>query len=61
METSPDFTTMTEEEIAQLIKPHKFADFDEVLAWLHKQNPNMENNHPEDTDWQALKAWGRRY
>ena len=61
MNTKPDYSTMTVEEIAARLTPHKFASFDEVLAWFRSQNPDMENNHPEDLDWQAIKAAGRRY
>ncbi len=61
METKPDYSTMTAEEIAERLKPHEFANFDEILAWLHRQNPDMENTRWEDTDWQAIKAASRRY
>ena len=61
MDAKVDYSTMTVEEIAKRLEPHHFANFDEVLAWLHSQNPNMENNHPEDLDWQAIKAAARRY
>jgi hypothetical protein len=61
MDTKPDYTTMSEEEIAERLKPHVFANFDEVLAWFRSQNPDMENNHPEDLDWQAIKSAARRY
>jgi hypothetical protein len=61
MNARPDYTTMSAEEIAERLKPYEFASFEEALAWMRSQNPNMENNHPEDLDWQAIKAAGRRY
>jgi hypothetical protein len=38
------------------IKTHEDA-----LAWILSRNPDLPNNAPQDTDWQALKAEGRRY
>jgi hypothetical protein len=61
MDLEPDYATMSEEEIAERLKPHKFASFDEALAWFRSQNPNMEKNHPEELDWQAIKSEARRY
>jgi hypothetical protein len=61
METKPDYSTMTAEEIAERLKPHEFASFEEAQAWFRSQNPNMENTRWEDTDWQAIKAASRRY
>ncbi len=61
MENKVDYSKMSPEEIASLFKGETFASWDEVLAWVDSRNPNMENNHPEDLDWQALKAEWRRY
>jgi hypothetical protein len=61
MEEKVDYSKMSAEEIAARFKGEPFSDFDEALAWLHCRNPNMENNHPENLDWQALKASWRRF
>ena len=37
------------------------SSFEDALAWLHAQNPNMATTRPQDLDWQAIKAQGRRY
>ena len=39
METKPDYSTMTAEEIAERLKPHVFASFEEALAWFRSQKP----------------------
>jgi hypothetical protein len=61
MENNVDYSKMTAEEIAARFRGKPFENFDEALAWVRSQNPNMEKNHPEDLDWQALKASWRRY
>ena len=35
--------------------------FEDALAWVRYQNPNMATNRPQDLDWQAIKKEGRRY
>jgi hypothetical protein len=61
MENKVDYSKMSPEELAGLFNGEAFANWDDALAWVHSQNPNMENNHPEDLDWQAIKAAARRY
>ena len=35
--------------------------FEDALAWVRANNPNMATNRPQDLDWQAIKNEGRRY
>ena len=61
MKTQDDFQKMTDADFAEMLKPTEYATFDELLADLHRRNPDMANNHPEELDWQAIKAAGRRF
>ena len=50
---------------APALDPHsdkfEIKTFEDALAWFRAQNPDMATTRPQDLDWQAIKAQGRRY
>ena len=40
---------------------YKINTFEDAIAWILLRNPKISTTVPQDTDWQALKAEGRRY
>jgi hypothetical protein len=60
-EQSKQEAAKLEPDFLSTLPESSIKTFEDALAWFRAQNPNMENNHPEDLDWQAIKAAGRRY
>jgi hypothetical protein len=44
-----------------LSEQFEIKSHEDALAWILSRNPNLPDNHPEETDWQQLKNEGRRY
>jgi hypothetical protein len=39
----------------------QIKDAADARAWILSRNPHLPQNPPHDTDWQQVKAEGRRY
>ena len=48
-------------ELDPLSDDFVIRSFGDAVAWFRARNPDMATNRPQDLDWQAIKAEGRRY